>query len=85
MSEPNMFLRPFCADRGDQQGCGDVVFAAEIDARQITHLNCVRLRHFLYDFLGGVLGLLPVVFLYKRLKTPPKKSYRECLRRTQIR
>ena len=35
----------------------------EIDDRQITHLICVRLKHLLYDFLGGVLGLLPVVFL----------------------
>ena len=30
----------------------------------------------LYDFWGGVFGLLPVVFLYKRPKTPLKKSYR---------
>ena len=35
---------------------------SSLDDRQITHLICVRLRHLLYDFLGGVLGLLPVVF-----------------------
>ena len=33
-----------------------------VDDRQITHLICVRLKHLLYDFLGGVLGP-PVVFL----------------------
>ena len=44
-----------------------------LDDRQITHLICVRLKHLLYDFLGGVLGLLPVVFLYRRPQTPPKK------------
>ena len=43
------------------------------DDRQITHLICVSLKHLLYDFVGGVLGLLPVVFLYKRPKTPPEK------------
>ena len=46
-----------------------------LDDRQITHLICVRLRHLLYDFLGGVLRLLPLVLLYKRPKTPPKKSH----------
>ena len=57
-----------------------------LDDCQITHLICVRLRHLLYDFLGGVLGLL-----YKKTtgrrppKTPPKKSYSKCFRRTQIR
>ena len=35
----------------------------ELDDRQITHL---RLRHLLYDFLGGVLGLLPLVFLNRK-------------------
>ena len=44
-----------------------------LDNRQITHLICVRLKHLLYDFLEGVLGLFPVVFLYKRTKTPPKR------------
>ena len=29
-----------------------------LDDRQITHLICVRLKHLLYDFLEGVLGLL---------------------------
>ena len=42
-------------------------------------------KTFLYDFLGGVWGLIPVVFLYKRPKTPLKKSYSKCLSRTQIR
>ena len=31
--------------------------ACRLDDRQITHLICVRLKHLLYDFLGGVLGL----------------------------
>ena len=35
------------------------------DDRQITHLIGVRLKDFLEDFLGGVLSLLPVVFLCK--------------------
>ena len=56
-----------------------------LDDRQMTHLICVRLKHLLYDFLGGVLGLLPVVFLYKGPKHPQKKSYSKCSRRTQIR
>ena len=44
-----------------------------LDDRQITHLICVCLKHLLKDFLGGVLGLLPVVFLiYKALNTPQK-------------
>ena len=34
-----------------------------LDDRQITHLIRVHLKHLLYDFLGGVLGLLPAVFL----------------------
>ena len=34
-----------------------------LDDRQITHLICVRLKHLRYDFLGGILGLLPVVSL----------------------
>ena len=57
----------------------------KIDNRQITYLICARLERLLYDFLGGFLGLLPVVFLYKRTNPPPlKKSYSKCLRRTQI-
>ena len=36
-----------------------------LDDRQITHLIGVRLKDLLYDFLGVVLGLLPVVFLKK--------------------
>ena len=27
-----------------------------IDDRQITHLICVRLKHFLYDFFRGCFG-----------------------------
>ena len=34
-----------------------------VDDRQITHLICVRLKHLLYDYFRGVLGLLAVVFL----------------------
>ena len=35
---------------------------------------------------GGVLGLVPVVFLInRRPKTPPEKSYSKCFRRTQSR
>ena len=44
-----------------------------LDDRQITHLICVRLKHLLSDFWGGVLGLLPVVSLYRRPKTAPRK------------
>ena len=56
------------------------------DERQITHLICARLKYDLYDFLGGVLGLLPFCFLYKRPpKHPLKKSYRSYFRRAQIR
>ena len=40
------------------------VNSISLDDRQITHLICVRLKHFLYDFFtGGVWGLLPVVLL----------------------
>ena len=42
-----------------------------LDDCQITHLICVRLKHLLYDFWGAVLGLLLVVFLYKRPKNSP--------------
>ena len=45
-----------------------------LDDRQITHLICVRLKHLLYDFLGGVSGLLPVVSYIKCPKHPLKKS-----------
>ena len=34
-----------------------------LDDRQITHLICVCLKHLLCDLLGGVSGLLLVVFL----------------------
>ena len=56
-----------------------------LDKRQITYLICARLKYDLYDFLGGVLGLLPFFFLYNRPKnTPLKKSYRSYLRRAQM-
>ena len=45
----------------------------QLDERRITHLVCARLKYDLYDFFGGVLGLLPFFFLYKRPKTPPEK------------
>ena len=48
--------------------------AHALDDRQITHLICVRLKHLLHDFLGGVLGLLPVVSLMKKTQTPPYRS-----------
>ena len=37
--------------------------AEKLDDRQITHLICVRQKKILYDFLGGVWGLLPLVCL----------------------
>ena len=43
-----------------------------LDDRQITHLICARPKHLLYDFLGGVLGLLPVVSLIQKAQTPLK-------------
>ena len=39
------------------------VSAQFIDERQITHLICARRKYDLYDFVRGVLGLLPVLFL----------------------
>ena len=45
-----------------------------LDDRQITHLICVRLKHLQNDFLGGVLGLLPVVFLKKKTPNTPYQS-----------
>ena len=58
--------------RGGTTNCATIYRpVTPIDERQIRHLVCVRLKHLLYDFLGGVLGLLPVVFLHKRPKTPP--------------
>ena len=46
--------------------CTPVTVGPFLDDRQITHLICVRLKYLLYDFLGGVLGLLPVVFLIQQ-------------------
>ena len=46
---------------------------------QITHLSVSAYM----TFWGLSWGLLPVVFLYDRPKTPPKKSYSKCLRRTE--
>ena len=45
-----------------------------LDDRQITHLICVCLKLLLSDFLGGVLGLLPVVFLLLKAQNTPYKS-----------
>ena len=43
-----------------------------LDERQtIPHLICVRLKILLYDFLGGVLGLLPVVCLISEAQNAP--------------
>ena len=57
-----------------------------LDEGQITHLICARLKYDLYGFLGGVLGLLPVVFLVEKAqKHPLKKSHRSYFRRAQIR
>ena len=35
----------------------------------------LRLRHLLYDFLRGVLGLLPVVYLIEKAQNTPLKSH----------
>ena len=48
------------------------LFALILDDRQITHLICVHLRHLLYDLLGGVSGLLRVIFLLLKAKHPLK-------------
>ena len=45
------------------------------DDRQITHLICVRLKHLLYDFWVGALGLLPVVYLMQKALNTPYKSH----------
>ena len=45
------------------------------DEGQITHLICARLKYDLYDFLGGVLGLLPVLFLVEKAQKHPLKSH----------
>ena len=56
-----------------------------LDDRQITHLICVRLRHLLYDFFGGVFcAFYKRETTGRRRQTAPKKSYRKCFRRTQI-
>ena len=55
--------------------CTKIASFESLDDRQTTHLICVCLKHLLHDFLWGVLGLLPVVFLYKRPKPPTKKSH----------
>ena len=52
--------------------CSKSAKATQVDDDQITHLVCVRLKHLLYDFFRGVLGLL-----YKKQqeggpKHPPK-------------
>ena len=56
------------------------------DEGQITHLICACLNMIYMTFLGGVLGLLPVLFLVEKAqKHPLKKSDRSYFRRAQIR
>ena len=55
-----------------------VQFAADriapiLDERQITHLICARLKYDLYDFLGGVWGLLYKKKNRKQAQNTPKK------------
>ena len=42
-----------------------------LDDRQITHLICVRLKLLLYDFLGGIWGILRVVFPLEKAQSTP--------------
>ena len=49
----------------------------QLDDCQITHLICVRLKHMLYDFLVGVLGLLKKKNNRKKAQNPPLKSHIE--------
>ena len=59
---------------GQESTCGMPVSASKrVENRQITHLICLCLKHLLYDFWGGALGVLPVVFSYKRPKAPRKQ------------
>ena len=51
-----LLLRSPCVSRG-------ISSVQKLDDRQIRHPIWVRLKHLLCDFLGGVLGLLPVGFL----------------------
>ena len=46
--------------RGVFSSAGSFGFSGtkNLDDRLITHLICVRLRHLLYDFLGGVWPLI---------------------------
>ena len=46
-----------------------------LDDRQITHLICVRLRHLLFDSLGGVLGLIHKENNRKEAQNTPPKSH----------
>ena len=56
-----------------QNDCMKLTF---FDKGQITHLICARLKSDLYDFLGGALGPLPVLFLVEKAqKHPLKKSH----------
>ena len=47
----------------------------KVDDRQITHLICVRLKHLLYDFLGGILGLLYKKSNRKEARNTPQKGH----------
>ena len=42
-----------------------------LDDRQITHIIRICLKNLLHDFLGGVLGLLPIVFLIQKAQNTP--------------
>ena len=64
------------SSRSTQDRIDQVSFkATKLDHRQITHLICARLYMIYMIFLGGVLGLLPFFFLYKRPKNTPWKSH----------
>ena len=45
-----------------------------VDDHQITHLICVRLKHVLYDFWGGVWASFQLFSYTKGQKTPQKVS-----------
>ena len=61
-------------ERNDRrQTCFCVLKFVFLDDRQITHLICVRLKHLLFDFWGGVWASFLLLFFYRRPKTPPKR------------
>ena len=62
-------------------------FRNRLDDRQTTHLISVRLKHLLYDFLGGGFWAVDIGKQQEGgpKHPPPPKSYSKCFRRTQIR